>query len=172
MTQQLHAWVFPNKNAEMHTCTHQESCTKCTKIFKALLLTVPNTQHDRMDKFWCIYTMGYYTQWRRTTATHNNIDKSHKQNASFSVHKSVLYICVSISALQTGSSVPFFQVPHICVSIRYLFFSFWLTWLFFKPAFKPGSITGNKSVINYYNLKGSYSWLPAIWLGRMKTFTT
>ena len=32
----------------------------------------------------------------------------------------VLYVCVSISALQTGSSVPFFQVPHICVTIRYL----------------------------------------------------
>ena len=43
------------------------------------------------------------------------------------VHTFVLYICVSISALQTGSSVPFFQVPHICVNIRYLFFSFWLT---------------------------------------------
>ena len=40
------------------------------------------------------------------------------------VHMFLLYICVSISALQTGSSVPFFQVPHICVNIRYLFFSF------------------------------------------------
>ena len=36
----------------------------------------------------------------------------------------VLYIFVSISALQTSSSIPFFQVPHICVNIRYLFFSF------------------------------------------------
>ena len=43
------------------------------------------------------------------------------------VHMFVLYICVSISALQTGSSVPFFYVPHICVNIRYLFCSFWLT---------------------------------------------
>ena len=40
------------------------------------------------------------------------------------VHMLVLYICVSISALQTGSSVPFFQIPHICVNIRYLFFPF------------------------------------------------
>ena len=40
------------------------------------------------------------------------------------VHTFLLYICVSISALQTSSSVPFFQVPHICVNIRYLFFSF------------------------------------------------
>ena len=43
------------------------------------------------------------------------------------VHMFVLYICVSISALQTSSPVPFFYVPHICVNIRYLFFSFWLT---------------------------------------------
>ena len=40
------------------------------------------------------------------------------------VHTFVLYVCVSTSALQTSSSVPFFQVPHICVNIRYLFFSF------------------------------------------------
>ena len=40
------------------------------------------------------------------------------------VHTFVLYICVSISALQTSSSVPFFQVPHICINIQYLFFSF------------------------------------------------
>ena len=40
------------------------------------------------------------------------------------VHTFVLYICVSISALHTGSSVSFFQIPHICINIRYLFFSF------------------------------------------------
>ena len=40
------------------------------------------------------------------------------------VHTFVLYICVSTSALQTHSSVPFFQVPHTCVNIRYLFLSF------------------------------------------------
>ena len=44
--------------------------------------------------------------------------------SSLGVHTFVLYICVSISALQTSSSVPFFQVPHICVNIRYLFFCF------------------------------------------------
>ena len=37
------------------------------------------------------------------------------------VHTFVIYICVSISALQTGSSVPFFQIPHICINIQYLF---------------------------------------------------
>ena len=30
-------------------------------------------------------------------------------------HTVVLYVCVSISALQTCSPVPFFQVPHICI---------------------------------------------------------
>ena len=40
------------------------------------------------------------------------------------VHMFVLYICVSISALKTGSSVPFFWIPHTCINIRYLFFSF------------------------------------------------
>ena len=38
----------------------------------------------------------------------------------------VLYICISVCALQTGSSVPFFQIPHICINKWYLFFSFWL----------------------------------------------
>ena len=40
----------------------------------------------------------------------------------FCVRKFVLYIYVSISALQTGSSVSFFYIPHIYVNIRYLFF--------------------------------------------------
>ena len=40
------------------------------------------------------------------------------------VHKFFLYICVSISALQISSSVPFFQIPHISDILQYLFFSF------------------------------------------------
>ena len=40
------------------------------------------------------------------------------------VHTFVLCIRVSISALQMGSPVPFFQIPHTCVSIQYLFFLF------------------------------------------------
>ena len=35
-----------------------------------------------------------------------------------------LYVCVCISALQIGSSVPFCQIPRTCAAIRYLFFSF------------------------------------------------
>ena len=40
------------------------------------------------------------------------------------VHMSILYVCVSVPVLQIGSFVPFFQVLHICVDIRNLFFSF------------------------------------------------
>ena len=32
------------------------------------------------------------------------------------VHNSVLHVCVSIDALQIGSSVPSFQIPYICVA--------------------------------------------------------
>ena len=39
----------------------------------------------------------------------------------------VLYICVSISVLQIRSSIPFFKIPHICVNIWHLFFSFSLS---------------------------------------------
>ena len=38
-----------------------------------------------------------------------------------------LYICVSIPDLQIPSRVLALKIPHVCVSIRYLYFSFWLT---------------------------------------------
>ena len=46
------------------------------------------------------------------------------------VHTFVLYICVSISALQTGSSIPFFEIAHvliydICFSLSDLIHSVW-----------------------------------------------
>ena len=45
------------------------------------------------------------------------------------VLKTILYVCIFIPVLSLSSSEPFFffQIPYICVSIRYLFFSFWLT---------------------------------------------
>ena len=48
---------------------------------------------------------------------------SHLLSPASNVYKSVLYICISILALQIGLSVP--EIPYICVNI-YLFFSFWL----------------------------------------------
>ena len=40
--------------------------------------------------------------------------------------KSILYVCIFIPVLPLGSSEPlfFFQIPYICVSLQYLFFSF------------------------------------------------
>ena len=46
---------------------------------------------------------------------------------SLCVLKSILYVCVSIAALQVGPSVPSFQIPYICVNMQYMSFSFWLT---------------------------------------------
>ena len=41
------------------------------------------------------------------------------------VLKSILYVCIFIPVLPLGSSEHFFfQIPYICVSIQYLFFSF------------------------------------------------
>ena len=37
---------------------------------------------------------------------------------------SIFYVCVSLYALQIGSSVLFFCVTHICLNRQYLFFSF------------------------------------------------
>ena len=36
------------------------------------------------------------------------------------VHLTGLSVCLSIPALQIGSSVPFFQIPYICINIQYL----------------------------------------------------
>ena len=40
----------------------------------------------------------------------------------FGIHKFFLCICISVSALQMSSSVPFFSIPHKSINIRYLFF--------------------------------------------------
>ena len=40
------------------------------------------------------------------------------------VSKNLLYVCVSIAALQIDLSVPSFLMPYICINIQYL--SFWL----------------------------------------------
>ena len=69
-----------------------------------------------------LYTSVYTCQSQSPNSSHPH--HPHPRLSPLGVHTFVLYICVSISALQTGSLVPFFQVPHICVNIRYLFFSF------------------------------------------------
>ena len=52
---------------------------------------------------------------------------SHPLLTSPHVHKSVLYVCFSIAALHTNSSVSFFYILYTCISIWYLSFSFWFT---------------------------------------------
>ena len=46
---------------------------------------------------------------------------------SHRVQKTVLYICVSFVVSHTGLLLPSFQIPYICVSILYWWFSFLLT---------------------------------------------
>ena len=41
----------------------------------------------------------------------------HKPPFPLGIHIFVLYVCVSISALQIRSSIPFFQIPHISINV-------------------------------------------------------
>ena len=54
----------------------------------------------------CIYVNPNLPVHPTTTPHHHHFPR-------LGVHTFVLYNCVSISALQTSSSVPFFQIPHI-----------------------------------------------------------
>ena len=49
---------------------------------------------------------------------------SHPFLPGFWSHMFILYICISIPALETGSSVPSFWISYICINIQYVFFSF------------------------------------------------
>ena len=53
-------------------------------------------------------------------------NSSHSPLPLTCVHISAVSICVSIPALQIGSSLLFLLIPHTCVNTQYLFFSFWL----------------------------------------------
>ena len=82
------ATLFLGISQQRHVCTHQKTCTKMFTV--VLVLIIPNTQHDRRDKLWCVHAMfmqvcmySNYIQWRRTRATNDHIYKSPKQNVSF-----------------------------------------------------------------------------------------
>ena len=66
----------------------------------------------------------FYTQYQQCICVNPNLPIPPTQPFPLGIHTFVRYVSVSISALQIGSSVPFFQIPHICIEIRYLFFSF------------------------------------------------
>ena len=44
----------------------------------------------------------------------------------YHIHKSVLYVCVSIALLQVGSPVTSFWIPYMCINISYMPISFFL----------------------------------------------
>ena len=50
------------------------------------------------------------------------------------------YVHFSITALNINSSVPSVQIPYICISIWYLYFSFWLTSLCIMSSSFPTSL--------------------------------
>ena len=89
----------------------------------------------------------------------------------------VLYACIS-TALQIGSSVPFFWFPHICVDTRYLFFSLWLhsVWVF-RPIrdgicnyASVGSLTV-RLFAGKFRAKIRWNWQchePCIWFSQKK----
>jgi len=45
----------------------------------------------------------------------------------YHIHKSVLYVCVSIALLQIDSPVMSFSIPYMCLNISYVPISFWHT---------------------------------------------
>ena len=65
----------------------------------------------------------FYTLYQQCTYVSPNLP-THLTFYSLGVLTFVLYVCVSISALQISLSIPCFRIPHIRVNIQYLFFSF------------------------------------------------
>ena len=74
-------------------------------------------------------------------------------------HVSVLCICISIPALEIGSSVPVFQITHICFipSIRYLFYSFRLTSLCMTDSWSIHISTNDPALFFFYGWVVNFS---------------
>ena len=60
----------------------------------------------------CIYTYPHQCK---------SPNPSHSPPFPFSTHMYVLYIYVSICTFQIRSSIPFYQIPHICINILHIF---------------------------------------------------
>ena len=90
------------------------------------LQVVPKHRADLPVLCGCFPLASYFT----FDSVYMSMPLSHFVPASLSIPlprvlKSILYACVFIPVPPLGSSEPiFFQIPYICVSIRYLFFSF------------------------------------------------
>ena len=57
-----------------------------------------------------------------------NLNSSHPPFPSLCVHMPVLYVYVCSPALETGSSEPFFKIPHIYVNmiLAFLFLTYFI----------------------------------------------
>ena len=83
-----------------------------------LSLSFPFTSPEQLVEFLCCtvsYHYLFYTQQCRYVNPRLPIYPT--TIFPHGVHTLVLYVCVSISALQVSSSVPFFQIPHIFINI-------------------------------------------------------
>ena len=70
----------------------------------------------------------------------------------------IKYVCVCVTLffpLHVASSVPFFWIPHTCVNVGYLFFSFWLTSFCMTDSWSI-HISTNDSFLPFY---GYVTWL-------------
>ena len=65
-------------------------------------------------------------------------------------HMSVLCICISIPALQIGSSVPFFSIPCVCACVEKVKNEKWKRNVSCQSGF-PGSLAGKESFCNTGN---------------------
>ena len=118
-------------------CLHQhESATGITHVPSLLnLLPSPIPSHpSRLSQSTGLSSLCHMANSQWLSILHMVVymfphSSLHSSTLSFPYHvrKSVLCVCVSIAALQIGSSVPSFCIPYACVNIQYLSFSFCLT---------------------------------------------
>ena len=88
------------------------------RLFKLFLILF--FLYSRFYYLSILYILVYICQSQSPNSSHHH----HPSPTSpFGVHTFVLYICVSVSALQTSSSVPFFFRFHIYALIYNIYFS-------------------------------------------------
>ena len=75
-------------------------------------------------------------------------------------HASILYICVSVSASQIRSSVPFFYIPYLCSNIWYLFF--WLSHSVWH-SLGPSMSLQMAQFYSFYMLGNTPLYVPVHW---------
>ena len=103
-----------------HTCDPPTSCsTPSFQVVTEHQLWVPCIIRQTPTGY--LFYIQYCICFSATLSNHPTLYFSH------CVQKSVLYVCVSFTALPIGSLVLSFYIPYICVNIWYLSFSLWPT---------------------------------------------